>query len=301
MAENPDRDMEEEYLEGRGGLRIFVRSWRPGAKPRAAVVICHGVNSHSGQYGWAAEQFVDSGFAVYALDLRGRGRSDGERFFVDTIDDYVSDLAQIIQLARTREPGLPLFLLGHSAGGVVSCTYALDNQNQLDGLICESFAFQVYAPDFALAVLKGLSHLAPHAHVLRLKNEDFSRDPEVVDALNSDPLIENEVQPTKTVAALARADERLKASFHQITLPVFILHGSADKATKPSGSQFFFDTVGSVDKTLKLYPDHVHDLLSDYGKERVIADMTSWIEARLGKSARDDADDRTTAARLAVT
>jgi alpha-beta hydrolase superfamily lysophospholipase len=298
MAENPDRSPTEEYLEGRGGLRIFVRSWRPQAQARAVVVICHGVNSHSGQYVWAAEQFANSGFAVYALDLRGRGKSDGERFYVDTIDDYVSDLAQTVELAKAREAGLPLFLLGHSAGGVVSCTYTLDNQGQLDGLICESFAFQVYAPDFALAVLKGLSHLAPHAHVLRLRNEDFSRDPVVVEALNSDPLIKHEVQPTSTVAALARADERLKESFHQITLPVFILHGSADKATRPSGSQFFFDTVGSTDKTLKLYPDHFHDLLSDYGKETVIADMKSWVEARLDKAPAGGAGDQVSPAPL---
>jgi alpha-beta hydrolase superfamily lysophospholipase len=298
MAKTPDRSPTEEYLEGRGGLRIFVRSWRPQAQARAVIVICHGVNSHSGQYVWAAEQFANSGFAVYALDLRGRGKSDGERFYVDTIDDYVSDLAQTVELAKAREAGLPLFLLGHSAGGVVSCTYTLDNQGQLDGLICESFAFQVYAPDFALAVLKGLSHLAPHAHVLRLRNEDFSRDPVVVEALNSDPLIKHEVQPTSTVAALARADERLKESFHQITLPVFILHGSADKATRPSGSQFFFDTVGSTDKTLKLYPDHFHDLLSDYGKETVIADMKSWVEARLDKAPAGGADDRVSPAPL---
>jgi alpha-beta hydrolase superfamily lysophospholipase len=298
MAKTPDRSPTEEYLEGRGGLRIFVRSWRPQAQARAVVVICHGVNSHSGQYVWAAEQFANSGFAVYALDLRGRGKSDGERFYVDTIDDYVSDLAQTVELAKAREAGLPLFLLGHSAGGVVSCTYTLDNQGQLDGLICESFAFQVYAPDFALAVLKGLSHLAPHAHVLRLRNEDFSRDPVVVEALNSDPLIKHEVQPTSTVAALARADERLKESFHQITLPVFILHGSADKATRPSGSQFFFDTVGSTDKTLKLYPDHFHDLLSDYGKETVIADMKSWVEARLDKAPAGGADDQVSPAPL---
>src|SRR5690606_8938640 len=233
-----------------------------------------------------------------ARDLRGRGKSDGERFFVDAVADYVSDLAGTIELAKAREPALPLFLLGHSAGGVVSCTYTLDNQDQLHGLICESFAFRVYAPDFALAALKGLSHLAPHAHVLRLRNEDFSRDPAVVQALNSDPLIENEVQPTSTVAALARADERLKESFHQITLPVFILHGSADKATKPAGSQFFFDTVGSADKTLKLYPDHFHDLLSDYGKEAVIADMKSWIEAGLDNAPAREAEGRANAAPL---
>ena len=86
-----------------------------------------------------------------------------------------------------------MFLLGHSAGGVVACIYALEHQDELAGLICESFAYQVPAPDFALAVLKGLSHVAPHAHVLKLKNEDFSRDPQVVAAMNADPLIANEI------------------------------------------------------------------------------------------------------------
>ena len=134
------------------------------------------------------------------------------------------------------------------------------------------------APDFALAVLKGLSHLAPHAHVLRLKNEDFSRDPEVVQAMNDDPLIAHEVQPTQTVAEMVRADERLKKEFPLITLPVLILHGTADKVTKPSGSQLFYDTAGSTDKTLKLYEGHFHDLLNDVDKEVVMADIKGWIE-----------------------
>ena len=115
----------------------------------------------------------------YALDHRGRGKSDGERFYVDKFADYVHDLATFIKLVKSQEPGLPIFLLGHSAGGVISCGYALEYQDQLAGLICESFAHQVPAPDFALAVLKGVSHLAPHAHVFKLKNEDFSRDREV--------------------------------------------------------------------------------------------------------------------------
>jgi alpha-beta hydrolase superfamily lysophospholipase len=189
-----------------------------------------------------------------------------------------------MQLAKSREPGLPIFLLGHSAGGVVSSIYTLEHQAELAGFICESFAFQVAAPDFALAVVKGLSHIAPHAHVLRLKNEEFSRDPTVVEAMNADPLIANEVQPTKTVAELVRADERLKQEFPLITLPVLILHGTADKVTNPKGSQLFYDTAGSTDKTLKLYDGHVHDLLSDYGKEQVMADITAWIAARLPRA-----------------
>ena len=113
-------------------------------------------------------------------------------------------------LAKSHDRGIPVYLLGHSAGGVVSCLYTLDHQTELAGLICESFAFQVPAPDFALAVFKGLAHLAPHAHVLHLKNEDFSRDPAVVAAMNSDPLIAHETQPTQTLAEMVRADERLE-------------------------------------------------------------------------------------------
>ena len=271
----------EERIDGAKGLKIFVRSWRPETDARGVVAICHGVNSHSGYYTWAAEQLVARGFAVYALDLHGRGKSDGERFFLDQIGDYVADVDALVTLAASREPGLPVFLLGHSAGGVISCVYTLEHQAKLAGLICESFAFQVAAPDFALAVVKGLSHLAPHAHVLTLKNEEFSRDPKVVQAMNDDPLIAHESQPTRTVAELVRADERLKREFPLITLPVFILHGTADKVTRPGGSQLFYDTAGSTDKTLKLYEGHVHDLLNDLDRDVVMADITNWIGARL--------------------
>jgi acylglycerol lipase len=264
-----------------GDLNIFFRSWRPSGKPRGVAVVVPGFNSHSGYYGWVAEQFVARGLAVYAVDLRGRGKSDGERFYVQQFADYVSDAAGLVALAKSREAGLPVFLLGHSAGGVVACTYALEHQAELAGLICESFAFQVPAPDFALAVLKGLSHIAPHAHVLPLKNEDFSRDPKVVAAMNADPLIAHETQPTQTVAAMVRADERLKKEFPLITLPVLILHGTADKATRPSGSQAFYDAAGSTDKSLKLYEGAFHDLLNDTDKVTVMADITRWVDERL--------------------
>jgi acylglycerol lipase len=271
----------EERVLVRNGLQIFIRSWIPAAAPRAIVGIVHGVKSHSGYYHWAAKQLVAQGFAVYALDLHGRGQSDGERFYLEQMSDYVDDAHALVTLAKGRHPSVPFFLLGHSAGGVISSVYTLEHQAELSGFICESFAFQVYAPDFALTVLKGLSHLAPHLHVLDLKSEDFSRDPAAVRAMLEDPLIAGEVQPTNTVAELARADERLKEEFPLITLPLLILHGTADKVTKPAGSQFFYDTAGSRDKTLKLYDGHAHDLLNDIGRERVMADIVTWIETRL--------------------
>ena len=271
----------EEMIDSAKGIKIFVRSWVPESTPKAVIVLCHGVNAHGGQYLWTAEQFVAVGLAVFALDLRGRGRSEGERFYVEDIADYVSDVANTIALAKSRNPGLPVYLLGHSAGGVVSATYVLDNQAQLAGFICESFAFQVPAPGFALAAIKGISHIAPRLPVLKLKNEDFSRDPKAVEALNNDPLTAHEVQPALTVAALVRADERLHDEFPSIKLPLLIMHGTADKATVCRGSQFFYDTAGSKDKTLKLYEGHYHDLLNDIGKEQAMADIQRWITERL--------------------
>lgn len=273
--------MREEKIQGASGLDIFVRSWKPDGKARGAIVLVHGFNSHSGYYVSVAEQLRALDLSVYALDLRGRGQSDGERFYVEKMSDYASDIDSLMKVVREREPGLPIFLLGHSAGGVASCLYTLDHQTELAGFICESFAFQVPAPDFALAVLKGLSHIAPHAHVLALKNADFSRDPAVVEKMNADPLIAHESQPTLTVAEMVRADERLKKEFPAFELPLLILHGTEDKATKPSGSQFFYDNAGSSDKTLKLYQGHFHDLLNDVGKEQVMGDITTWLRAHL--------------------
>ena len=272
--------VKEETIISEDGTKIHLRSWQP-AKPRAVVVICHGVNSHGGQYLWSGEQLSAAGYSVYALDMRGRGKSEGERFYVENVSEYVGDVSAVIKLAKSREAVLPVFLLGHSAGGVVSCSYTLDNQKELAGLICESFAFRVPAPGFVLSIIKGLSGIFPRLPVLKLKNKDFTRDPQALAALENDPLIKGEIQPAITVAALVRADERLEREFPRITIPVFIMHGTVDKATVPSGSQFFFDTVGSKDKTLKMYEGHFHDLLNDYGKEDVMADIKAWIEKRL--------------------
>ena len=272
--------LSEQWLDGTAG-RIFTRHWEPDGEVRANLVICHGVNSHGGQYIRAAEEFASRGFAVTALDLRGRGKSDGERFYAESVDDYVSDLSLAVELGRSKHPDLPIYLLGHSAGGVTSVSYTLDYQDRIAGLICESFAFRVFAPDFALKLLEGASHVAPHAHVLKLKMEDFSRDPNWVARLNADPLTLDEVQPVATVAALARAGERFEREFGRITLPILILHGTADHATRPDGSEQFFREAGSSDKTLKLYDGHYHDLLNDLGREKVLDDIVAWIDARL--------------------
>lgn len=264
-------------FNNKAGINIFTRTWLPDQTPKGVIVIVHGLNSHSGYYQWVAEQLTAQSCAVYALDLEGHGQSGGERFYVQSIYDYVDDVDKLVDIAKAAHQGLPIFVLGHSAGGVVSCLYALEHQEKINGLICESFAYQLPAPDFALAVLKGLSHLAPHLHTIKLKNEDFSRNPAVVQFMNNDPLIAHESQPTKTMEQLVLADERLKKDFSLITLPVLILHGTNDNAAKYSGSQFFYDHAGASDKTIKLYEGHYHDLLNDVDKEKVMSDIGEWL------------------------
>jgi alpha-beta hydrolase superfamily lysophospholipase len=161
---------------------------------------------------------------------------------------------------------------------VVAVDYAL--RYPLAGLIVEAWAYRLPAPDFALQLIKGASHLLPHAAALRLKREDFSRDPAWRDALANDPLVRDEVQPLETVAALARAGEQLRDRLASLSLPLLVLHGTADHAAKPEGSEMLFDAARSADKTLKLYDGHYHDLLNDLDRDRVTNDIGNWITKR---------------------
>ena len=271
----------EEYLDGTGG-RILTRHWEPDSTPKANLVICHGVNSHGGQYIGAGEEFASRGYAVTALDLRGRGKSDGERFYIESIDDYVSDVSLTIERARAKHPDLPIFLLGHSAGGVTSTTYALDHQDLSTGSSARASPSAFSRPDFALTLLKGAQPRAAARPVFKLKMEDFSRDPEWVAQLDADPLTLDEVQPVancrrfrarrRTVRARIREDHACRCSS---------CTGPRTRRRVRMAASSSSTRRGSADKTLKLYEGHYHDMLNDLGREVVFEDIDAWISERL--------------------
>ncbi len=273
--------MQRSSFIGVGGIKIATRSWAPASEARAILILIHGFNAHSGYMEWPAEQLAARGFACYALDLRGRGESEGERFYVEKFQDYLDDVDTLVRTARDENPGLPVYVLGHSAGGVIGATYVFDHHDEIAGLICESFAFDVGLPHLVQLALEGVGALAPHVHVFSLKNEDFSRDPAAVERMNNDPLIAKEAQPAETAAELLKAAARLKENIPEFTSPVLIIHGTADKAARSAGSQYFYDHAASTDKTLKLYEGHFHDLLNDLGKEEVMADIQAWLDERV--------------------
>lgn len=273
--------MKESSFEGVGGLKIATRSWEAAGKARGIMILIHGFNAHSGYMEWPGEQFAANGLASYALDLRGRGKSEGERFYVEEWSDYLTDVNTLVDIAQSENPGLPVYVLGHSAGGVIGTSYVFEHQDKIAGLICESFAYDVGLPHLVQLALEGVGKLLPHVHVFSLKNEDFSRDPAHVEQMNNDPLIAKESQPAETARVLLLAADALTGHFPDFKVPVLIIHGTADHATKPAGSQKFYDTAGSADKTLKLYEGHYHDLLGDIDKEIVMADIQSWIDERI--------------------
>jgi acylglycerol lipase len=271
----------EGTFEGVGGLKIATRSWRPEGAVRGVMILIHGFNSHSGYFAWSAERFEENGFAAYALDHRGHGKSEGERFYVEKFSEWLEDVDKLVDIARSENSGVPVYVLGHSVGGVIGSSYVFEHQSEIAGFICESFAFDVGLPHLVQLALEGASYLAPHLPVYKLQNEIFSRDPKVVAEMNNDPLIANEKQPAETSSEVLKAAARLKENMPNFKVPVFIIHGTEDKATRWQGSQYFYDNVGSEDKTLKLYEGGYHDLLNDIDKELVMADILAWVNQRV--------------------
>ncbi len=277
---------QEGSFTGTGGLKLYEASWRPPTgEPRAAVVLLHGLKDHADRYAEVATALVGSGYAVHAFDLRGHALSEGERAFVERFDDYVADLGLFVQRVQAEHPGKPLFLFGHSMGGAISTLYALENQSRLGGLILSAAALKPGKDvNAVLVALSGVaSALTPRAKLLEGEETKFSRDPQVVAQMKSDPLILQGNGPARTGAELLKAMDRIGQRAGELSLPVLALHGTADQLTNPEGSAELIAKAVSTDKTLTTYEGLVHDLVHEPERAKVIADLIAWLDTRAPK------------------
>ncbi len=272
----------EDFVEGVGGLRLYRQTWLPDGPPRAVVVIAHGAGEHSGRYAHVAARLVDEGYAVYTLDHRGHGRSEGTRAVIDRLDNAVEDLDQLIALAASEHPGVPLFLLGHSMGGTIAARYAIAHQDRLTGLILSApLAALEAASPLTRLVARLLSALTPQFGLFAVDPTLVSRDPEVVKAYETDPLVHHGRLPARTIAELASAVQSFPEAVGAITVPTLIMYGSGDHLVPPAGSMMLNDRIGAADTTLKTYDGLYHEILNEPEQDAVMDDLCSWLRSRV--------------------
>ena len=272
----------EGEITGEQGIRIWCQSWRPEA-PKAVLVVIHGLGEHSGRSGHVVDYLVPRGYAIYALDHRGHGRSGGQRGHVGRFAEFTADLRRLIERVQAAEPGQPIFLLGHSLGGTIALQYALEHPHGLAGVIASSpgLARKFKVPRAKLFLGRLMSVLWPtltfHSG---LPADQLSHDPQVASAYTSDPLV-HDLVTARLFTEVTRAGEAVLARAQDLKLPCLLLGSDNDPLVDSEAVRRFYAAVGTPDKALRLYEGFYHECFNEIGRERPLADLTTWLEAHL--------------------
>ena len=275
--------LEFRHSEARGTSRLYRQSWLPEGESRAAVVLVHGLGEHSGRYEYLAAHCSARGFAVHALDHYGHGKSDGLAGHVERFSVYLDGVRELVGRVRDEHPGIPLFLLGHSMGGLIAAAFLREAQSEFRGAVLSGPALKSDAapPAIVLWINRLLSWLAPTLPMIGLDPAGVSRDAKVVRAYVGDPLVHHGKVRARLIAEMMAAMNKTLAQAPDINLPILIMHGEDDVLTSPDGSREFFAHAGSADKTLKIYPGLYHEIFNEPEKDVVLTEMTDWLEAHL--------------------
>lgn len=273
---------QEGHFKGIRGLRIYYQCWLPEMEPKALLLIVHGLAEHSGRYMNVVNHFVPLGYAVYGIDHIGHGKSDGSRVYVRRFEDFTDTLKIFSDMISDWQPEKPIFLVGHSMGGLIGSIYLLDHQDKLSGAVLSGPSVKV--PDnissATILVAKLFSTLMPKLGLIALEAEGVSRDPAVVQAYLNDPLVYTGKTTARLGAELLKAMKRVAIDASKITLPILIVQGGEDRLVDPDGAQMLHDTVGSVDKTLKIYDGLYHEVFNEPEHLKVLGDVEAWLESR---------------------
>ncbi|QLE55939.1 alpha/beta hydrolase [Nostoc sp. TCL26-01] len=268
-----------------GGLELYYQSWCPQGKAKAILAIVHGLGGHSDKYGNIVKHLTSKQYAVYALDLRGHGRSPGQRGHISAWTEFRSDLAAFVKLIQNQQSRCPIFLLGHSLGAVVVCDYVLQNPQaaaDLQGAIALAPAIgKVGVSKLKLLVGNLLSQVWPRFTLSTGINlSAASRDEKMLAIYTQDSL-----RHTKASARLATeyfaTVAWIQAHAAEWQIPLLILHGGADRVALPEGGAIFYQNVACTDKLRIEYPGAYHDLQNDINYQEVLTDLENWLENHL--------------------
>jgi alpha-beta hydrolase superfamily lysophospholipase len=271
----------EGSFEGSSGLALFRRSWSCDA-PERLLLLVHGFAEHSGRYEEMGTWLAERGSAVHALDHRGHGRSQGARNFVASIDDYLDDLGTFLEIVAGEDPGLPVTLIGHSMGGLVSLTFACERKPAIASLVTSGPALELGSAmkGARLLLLRLLRRIAPRMLLdAGPPSDGLSRDPEVARVYDADPLVDTHMTPGLALA-MVDAIERTAAGGAALEVPVLMLHGGDDPLCRVEGSHTFFESLpaGSAPPSaIRIYPGLLHEIFNEPEKEEIFEYLLGWI------------------------
>ncbi len=271
-------------LQTADGLTLHTQGWLPDADPKAVVLLVHGIAEHVGRYTHVAAFLVERGYAVYGLDHRGHGRSQGEpRMYISDFDRVVDDLKLYFDRVKAAHPGKKIFVYGHSMGSFLATSFAVRYQDEMAGLISSGSPVRIEDTIAPLVIRVGnlLNAVAPRLKLIKLDLNAISRDAAVVAAYNADPLVVNQPVRVGMAVGYQQAVGRLNQNLSRLRLPLLLLHGSADRIAPASGSQQVYQMAQSADKTLKIYPGLYHEIHNEPEQVEVLSDVAAWLDARV--------------------
>jgi acylglycerol lipase len=274
---------QEGFFAGVHGTRIYHQCWLPESEPKAVLMIVHGLGEHSGRYLNLVNHFVPMGFAVYGMDHPGHGKSDGARKYVDRFEDFICNVKSYFDSIQGWQAGKPVFLVGHSMGGLIGAVYLLDHQAGLKGAILSGPSVKIPGNVSPVTVFIGkmLTTLTPKLGLLKTAPEGVSRDPAVVKAYIDDPLVSKKKTSARLAAEMLKAMQRIGSEAWKITLPILILQGGADWIVDPTGAGMLYDIVSSADKEIQIYDGLYHEVYNEPEHPQVLRDVEQWIAARM--------------------
>lgn len=270
---------EGSFLNHRG-QSIYYQSWLPESQPQGILLILHGLHEHSGRYQHLASFFTEHGYAVYGLDFPGHGKSEGTRSFINSFDDITRTVFCYLEMIQGWQPETPVYVAGHSMGGLVSAIFLLEHQQHIQGAILSGSLVQVpdYITDFTISLGRLLGAVFPKLRILGIDAEGLSRDPEVVQAYLDDPLVFNGKTTARLSSEINAAISRLAEEGKAISIPVLLLHGSDDRVCDLDCSKYLYDLVSSRDKELIIYEGFYHEVYNEPDARDVFEDVLEWLK-----------------------
>jgi alpha-beta hydrolase superfamily lysophospholipase len=265
------------------GVVIFTQKWLPDQPPKAGILLVHGLCEHSGRYQHVASDLVARGYAVFAVDHPGHGQSGGTRAYVKRFSDFLETLSHYNQSIRETYPKLSFFLYGHSMGGLISLHFLAQHQRAFRGAVLSAAPVSVpsHVSGFVIFLGRILSRLLPKVRLAPLDSSGISRDPEVVKAYDTDPLVFRGKATARLAGEMMTAIKGAGEAAGRITLPALVLQGMADPIVEPGDGALLFQLLVSTDKSLREYPGLFHEVHNEPEQQQVLHDVGTWLDAHL--------------------